>query len=122
VFDSAADIAFWIVAFIAAVLVSGLMLVGYHDQQWPISISRAISAALALSLAVLCGCSGPRIIENTPAAITVRYDPIVDSLEDATAAAMKACAAYGKIARLRQNADTRKTIVDRSAHFECVSK
>jgi hypothetical protein len=57
VFDTANDIAFWIVAFIAAVLVIGLMLVGYHDQQW------------------------------------------------------KACAAYGKIARLRQNADTRKTIV-----------
>ena len=121
-FDSAADIAFWIVAFIAAVLVIGLMLVGYHDQQWPISISHAISGALALSLAVLCGCSGPRIIENTPAAVTVRYDPVVDSLEDATAAAAKACAAYGKIARLRQSDETRKTIVDRSAHFECVSK
>ena len=121
-FDSAADIAFWIVAFIAAVLVIGLMLVGYHDQQLPILISHAISGALALSLAVLCGCSGPRIIENTPAAVTVRYDPVVDSLEDATAAATKACAAYGKIARLRQSDETRKTIVDRSAHFECVSK
>jgi hypothetical protein len=83
------------------------MLVGYHDQQWPISISPAISGALALSLAVLCGCSGPRIIENTPAAVTVRYDPIVDSLEDASAAATKACAAYGKIARLRQSSPKR---------------
>jgi hypothetical protein len=121
VFDSAADSAFWIVAFIAAVLVIGLMLVGYRDQQWPISISHAISGAFALSLAVLCGCSGPRIIENTPAAVTVRYDPVLDSLEDVAAAATKACAAYGKIARPRQS-ETRKTLVDRSAHFECVSK
>lgn len=97
-------------------------IVGYHDQRWPISVSQAISGAFALSFAVLCGCSGPRLIENTPAAVTVRYDPIVDSFEDATAAATKACAAYGKIARLRQNAETRKTIIDRSAHFECVSE
>lgn len=108
-------------AFIAAALVIGLMLAGYRDQQWSISISVAIAAALALSLAVLCGCSGPRIIENTPAAVTVRYDPLIDSLEDATAAATQACAAYGKIARRRES-ESRKTIVDRSAHFACVSQ
>lgn len=108
-------------AFVAAALVIGPMLADYRDQRWPISISDAISTALALSLAVLCGCSGPRIIENTPAAVTVRYDPLIDSLEDATAAATQACAAYRKIARRRES-ETRKTLMDRSAHFACVSK
>jgi hypothetical protein len=67
----------------------------------------------------LCGCSEARIVENTPTAVSVRYDGIVQTLEDATAAAQQACAAHGKTAHLR----TTEMIatIERFAHFDCVS-
>jgi hypothetical protein len=43
-------------------------------------------------------------------------------VEDATAAANKACAAYGKTARLRESDQKKKTVVNRYAHFACVSQ
>jgi hypothetical protein len=66
----------------------------------------------------LCGCPQARIVENTPTAVSVRYDGIVQSLEDATAVAQKACAAYGKTAHLR----TTEMIatIEHFAHFDCV--
>jgi hypothetical protein len=67
----------------------------------------------------LCGCSQARIVENTPTAASVRYDGVVETLEDATAAAQQACAAHGKTAHLR-TIDMIATI-ERFAHFDCVS-
>jgi hypothetical protein len=70
-------------------------------------------------LAGLCACSQVQIVENTPMAVSVRYDGVVQTLEDATAAAQKACAAYGKTAHLR----TTEMIatIEHFAHFDCVS-
>ncbi len=67
----------------------------------------------------LCACSTGPIVENTPAAISVRYDGIVRSLADATATAQKACAAHGKTARLRRTEVI--AAMERYAHFDCVS-
>jgi hypothetical protein len=67
----------------------------------------------------LCGCSQVQVVENTPSAVSVRYDGIVQSLEDATAAAQKACAAHGKTARLRSTEMI--ATIERFAHFDCVS-
>jgi hypothetical protein len=69
-------------------------------------------------LAGLCACSQARIVENTPTAVSVRYDGVLQTLEDATAAAQKACAAYGKTAHLR----TTEMIatIEHFAHFDCV--
>jgi hypothetical protein len=79
-------------------------------------------AARALGLAALLGlsaCSASQITEDTPAAVSVRYDGVVQTLDDATAAAKKACAAHGKTARLR---DTYiRAVLDRVAHFDCVT-
>jgi hypothetical protein len=70
-------------------------------------------------LAGLCACSGARIVENTPTAVSVRYDGVVETLEDATTTARQACGAYGKTAHLR----TTEMIatIEHYAHFDCVS-
>jgi hypothetical protein len=81
---------------------------------------KPVSTALSLLLAVLGGCSGTQIIENTPTAVTVRYDG-TDTMADATAAANKACAARGKIAKVRE-AEFRPTLIRHFAHFDCVDK
>ena len=70
-------------------------------------------------LAGLCACSQARIVENTPSAVSVRYDGIVQSLEDAAAAAQKACAAHGKTAHLRTT--EKIATIEQFAHFDCVS-
>jgi hypothetical protein len=70
-------------------------------------------------LAALCACSDLLITEDTPTAVSVRYDGVVQTFDDATATAQKACAAHGKTARLR-NTDMR-AILERFAHFDCVS-
>jgi hypothetical protein len=79
-----------------------------------------IRTFLVSTLSALCACSGMRIVENTPAGITVRYDGFGETLEDATVAANKACASYGKTAVLRRNAV--RTAAARYAHFDCVQE
>ena len=91
-----------------------------HDVEM---VFRRVASGLAMAvLLTLCACSGPRIVENNAAAITVRYDPIVDSFDDVAEAANKACASYGKTARQRDSDGGKKTAMRRFAHFECLSK
>lgn len=70
-------------------------------------------------LAGLCGCSSMQITEDTAQAVGIRYDGVVHTLEDATATAQTACAAHGKTAILRSTEF--KAVLERFAHFECVS-
>ena len=65
----------------------------------------------------LCAC-GPRITEDTAASVTVRYDGIAQTLEDATAIAQRTCGAHGKTAQLR-GTDARAAL-ERFAHFNCI--
>jgi hypothetical protein len=77
-------------------------------------------ASLSLAiLAGLCACSAEdvRIVESTAEAVTVRYGAISQSLEDATAAANKACAAFGETAYWRSTSNV--GFYERSAHFDC---
>jgi len=72
-------------------------------------------------LAGVCACSADvQIVENTASAVTVHYDGVTQSREDATAAANNACAAYGKTAHWRSTSNM--GISERSAHFDCVSR
>jgi predicted RecB family nuclease len=61
-----------------------------------------------------------RVLENTSMAVTIRYDGVLKTLDDATTAARKACAAYDKTAQLRRNEVI--AIAERYAHFDCVSR
>jgi hypothetical protein len=70
-------------------------------------------------LAALCACSDLRITEDTPNAVTVRYDGVVQTLDDATAVAQRTCATHGKTAHLRKT-DVRAAL-ERFAHFDCMT-
>jgi hypothetical protein len=72
---------------------------------------------LAVMLAGLCACSNGEITEDTPASVSVRYDGVLETLDDATATAQRACAAHGKTARLRST--DIKAALERFAHFDC---
>jgi hypothetical protein len=60
-----------------------------------------------------------KITEDSPAAVSIRYDGVIGTLGDATAAANQACAAHGKVAHLRSTDE--KAAFERFAHFDCVS-
>ena len=70
-------------------------------------------------LACLCACSQMQIVENTASAVSIHYYSPVQSLEDATDAARKACAAYAKSAHLRTTELV--GVAEHFAHFDCVS-
>ena len=81
-------------------------------------MARLFRLFLAASLlAAAAACSGPALVESSPAAATVRYGSL-DGIDGATKIAQRACAAHGKSARLRNTADFGLT--DRYAHFDCV--
>jgi hypothetical protein len=79
----------------------------------------ALGSLWLITLAAMCACSDGQIVEDAPMAVTVRYDGVVQTLDDATATARKACAAHGKTAQLR-NTDV-EAAFERFAHFACVS-
>ena len=71
-------------------------------------------------LACLGGCSTVQVVENTAQSVTVHYYGIgAPSLEEATDAARRACAARGLAAHLRSINEV--TTLDHYAHFDCVS-
>ena len=77
-------------------------------------------AALALGAAMGLGaCSSMKIIQDTPDSVSIRYDGVATSLDDATAEANRLCAAHGKIAKLRET--DRKAALESYAHYYCVS-
>jgi hypothetical protein len=84
-------------------------------------VGRCASVLMLAGAVGLAGCSGPTITEDTPTAVTVRYDGIVSRLADATALAERTCARHGKTARLRRTTNEKHYLAERFAHFECVA-
>ena len=80
---------------------------------------RRAALALGAAMAGLGACSSMKIVEDTPESVSIRYDGVASSLDDATAEANRLCAAHGKIAKLRE-AD-RKAALESYAHYYCVS-
>ena len=77
-------------------------------------------ARLLLGLFALTACTTtPTVVENSATAVTVRYDGIVNKIDDATQVAQKVCAAHDKIARLRNVSD--QGLGQHFGHFNCVS-
>src|SRR5205807_2455142 len=72
----------------------------------PFRVGKRHWNALLSGLLALTACTAtPTGLESTPTAVTVRYDGIANSIDDATQVAQKACAARGKTARLRKVSD-----------------
>ena len=82
-------------------------------------MQRAVRATALLAILMLAGCSGLLVTEDTPMAVTVRYDGIVHHLADATALAERACARHGKTARLRRT-DDEHYVAQHFAHYACL--
>jgi hypothetical protein len=80
--------------------------------------SRRAASAVLLALSA-CASSTPTIVENSATEVAVRYDGIVNSIEDAKLAAERACAARGKVARLRKVSD--QGLGQHYGYFDCVS-
>jgi hypothetical protein len=81
---------------------------------------RKLPLCLSLAAPLLtlpAACSGPIVVESSPAAVTVRYGS-QDGIDEATQLAHKACAAHRKTARLRNTANF--GLIDRYGHFDCI--
>ena len=75
--------------------------------------------ALLSGLLALAGCTAtPTVVENSTEAVTVRYDGVVNNIDDATQVAQKVCASHDKIARLRKVND--EGLGQHFGHFNCV--
>jgi hypothetical protein len=64
---------------------------------------------LLLVLSGAYGCSVLKVEESTPQAVSIRYDGVIETLEDVTEVARKSCALYGKTVHL-QTVDEPSTV------------
>jgi len=77
-------------------------------------------ALLLSGLFALTACTAtPTVVENSATEVTVRYDGIVNNIDDATQVAQKACASHDKVARLRKVND--EGVGQHFGHFYCTS-
>jgi hypothetical protein len=81
---------------------------------------RTARPALLAAVLALAGCDAVRVVESSPSAVSVRYDGILNGLDEATAQAERACAAHGKTAKLRKVYYQGLGAGERYAHFDCV--
>jgi len=84
----------------------------WHDR-------RLAALALGAVMVGLGACSSMKVVDDTPESVSIRYDGVVSSLDDATAEANRLCAAHGKTAKLRET--DRKAALESYAHYYCVS-
>ena len=76
--------------------------------------------ALLSGLLALAACTAtPTIVENSATEVAVRYDGVVNKIEDAKQVAQKVCAAKDKIARLRKVDD--EGLGQHFGYFDCIS-
>jgi hypothetical protein len=71
------------------------------------------------ALAGLAACSRMDVLEDTPTSVSLRFGGTTTA-DDALAEANRLCAAHGKIAQVRSSET--KGVLERYAHFNCVSR
>ena len=77
-------------------------------------------AVCLASLALLIGCDPVQIIEGSDTHVSIRYDGVMNGLDQATALANRSCAQHGKAARLRKTYYEGLGAGERFAFFDCV--
>jgi hypothetical protein len=65
-------------------------------------------------------CDPVQIVEGSDTHVSVRYDGIMNGLDQATELAKNACAAHGKTAKLRRTYQEGLGVGERFAFFDCV--
>jgi hypothetical protein len=76
-------------------------------------------AALAVLL-LMAACDPVQIIEGSDTHVSVRYDGVMNGLDQATELAKTACAAHGKTVKLRKTYYEGLGAGERFAFFDCV--
>lgn len=77
-------------------------------------------AFLLAGLLLLTACDAVQIVENADTHVSVRYDGIMNGLDQATELAKRACAAHGRIAKLQKVYYEGLGAGERFAFFDCV--
>jgi hypothetical protein len=80
----------------------------------------ARGATFLAGLLLLTGCDAVQIIENADTHVSVRYDGIMNGLDQATELAKRACARHGRIAKLQKVYYEGLGAGERFAFFDCV--
>jgi|SRR6516162_7250584 len=71
-------------------------------------------------LLLLSACDAVQIVEGNETHVSIRYDGIMNGLDQATQLAKKACAEHGKTAKLRKTYYEGLGAGERFAFFDCV--
>ena len=77
-------------------------------------------AVVLVGLLQLAACDAVQIVENADTHVSVRYDGVINGLDQATELAKKACAAHGRIAKLQKVYYEGLGAGERFAFFDCV--
>ena len=77
-------------------------------------------AVLLVGLLQLTACDAVQIVENADTHVSVRYDGIMNGLDQATELAKRACAAHGRTAKLQKVYYQGLGAGERFAFFDCV--
>jgi hypothetical protein len=72
------------------------------------------------ALAILAACDPVQVVEGDETHVSIRYDGIMNGLDQATKLAQKACAEHGRIAKLRKTYYEGLGAGERFAFFDCV--
>ena len=80
----------------------------------------ACQAVLLAGLLQLAACDAVQIVENADTHVSVRYDGIMNGLDQATELAKKACAVHGRTAKLQKVHYEGLGAGERFAFFDCV--
>ena len=73
-----------------------------------------------VGLLQLAACDAVQIVENADTHVSVRYDGVMNGLDQATELAKKACAAHGRTAKLQKVYYEGLGAGERFAFFDCV--
>jgi hypothetical protein len=72
------------------------------------------------ALLTLCACDAVQVVEGSATHVSVRYDGVMNGLDQATELAKKSCAAHGRTAKLRRTYYEGLGAGERFAFFDCV--
>jgi hypothetical protein len=104
------------------------MVIPYHKQhiqqagRWQKRNTggpRLRAKLLLVGLLQLAACDAVQIVENADTHVSVRYDGIMNGLDQATELAKKACAAHGRTAKLQKVYYEGLGAGERFAFFDC---
>jgi hypothetical protein len=81
---------------------------------------KAGQVVLGFGLLQLAGCDAVQIVENADTHVSIRYDGIMNGLDQATDLAKRACAVHGRTAKLQKVYYEGLGAGERFAFFDCV--